>query len=351
MSYSKTSLHSQFKSAAKKQARLKAEEAEGVRKDGRKIITPRGSKGGSKPVEPPKPNPLLEEARRFRAKRRFSQNFLIKASVVEGIVRALNLTGDLTGEDVVLEIGPGLGFLTHEILQKLGPEGRLTAVELERTMVSHLEKKLAPQIESQQLTVVSQDILAFDLAGFAVGVSPKKLKVVGNLPYNITSKVLFKLCGELTDPAYPLRDRLEQVTLMVQKEVGERLSAQPGHKAYNPLSIAVQVWFEVEPEFLVPADCFEPRPQVNSMVLSLFPRQQPLVKPSVLPMMDSLLRLSFQQRRKTLRNTLTQYEGLTEALLVKACHQAQVEMKARPEALSIAQWGALAEACSELLSK
>lgn len=269
------------------------------------------------------PNPLLNEARKVLARKRFGQNFLIHQGMIDGIVRCM----DLAPDDVLLEIGPGLGFLTQALLPKVT---HLTAVELDRFMVGYLEKKFAPQLAEQQLTLVQQDILAFDLA--RLGDTP--FKVVGNLPYNITSGVLFKFAGELTDTEAPWRNKVRQLTFMVQREVGERITATPGGKSWGPLSIALQYWFDCYLELTVPPQCFQPAPKVTSVVVSLYPKQTPY--PEVdLHLMNTLVRASFQQRRKTLRNSLLHGTGLQEPALLQALEQAGIPPSQRPEQLSI----------------
>ncbi|MCS6266982.1 MAG: 16S rRNA (adenine(1518)-N(6)/adenine(1519)-N(6))-dimethyltransferase [Vampirovibrio sp.] len=320
-------------------------------------------------------NPLLNEAKKMLARKRFGQNFLISQSVIDGIVRCLDLD---PATDNVLEIGPGLGFLTQSIRPQVK---HLTCVELDKRMVDYLARKfqlLAPktsegieELEAEDLdtietdepeeeapyvkggnlldpihvegfSLIQQDILAYPLDSIPY----EKFKVVGNIPYNITSGVLFKFAGELEETIVPMRQKVQQLTFMVQREVGERMVAPAGGKAYSPLSIALQYWFEVQQEFLVPPEAFQPRPKVTSVVISLIPRAEPLCQVDDLAFMKKLVRASFQQRRKTLKNSLLHDTGIQAAALEKALLETGISGMARPETLTIEQFGALSNALS-----
>jgi 16S rRNA (adenine1518-N6/adenine1519-N6)-dimethyltransferase len=329
-------------------------------------------------------NPLFKEAKRMIARKRFGQNFLISQSVIDGIVRCLELD---PSTDNLLEIGPGLGFLT----QSLRPHVKhLTCVELDKRMVGYLAVKfnlsnpsmvltdnlteddtvlidelddavtetdtaedetnttkalqqnarLMEPFHTENFSLIQQDILAYPLDAIPY----ERFKVVGNLPYNITSGVLFKFAGELEETIVPMRQRVQQLTFMVQKEVGERMVAPAGGKAYSPLSIALQYWFEVQQEFLVPPEAFHPRPKVTSVVVSLMPRKEPLCQVDDLALMKRLVRASFQQRRKTLKNSLLHDTGIQAEALEQALAETGISAQARPETLSIQQFGALANA-------
>lgn len=324
-------------------------------------------------------NPLFKEAKRMIARKRFGQNFLISQSVIDGIVRCLELDPAI---DNLLEIGPGLGFLT----QSLRPHVKhLTCVELDKRMVGYLAVKfqlsnpsvpvvddladdeqdnseeqfetslsaeeastksiqqnarLMEPFHTENFSLIQQDILAYPLDAIPY----ERFKVVGNLPYNITSGVLFKFAGELEETIVPMRQRVQQLTFMVQKEVGERMVASAGSKAYSPLSIALQYWFEVQQEFLVPPEAFHPRPKVTSVVVSLIPRKEPLCQVADLALMKRLVRASFQQRRKTLKNSLLHDTGIQPEALEHALLQTGISAQARPETLTIQQFGALADA-------
>jgi 16S rRNA (adenine1518-N6/adenine1519-N6)-dimethyltransferase len=345
--------------------------------------SPNGAKNNASATPSVSQNPLLNEAKKMLARKRFGQNFLISQSVIDGIVRCLDLD---PATDNLLEIGPGLGFLT----QSLRPQVKhLTCVELDKRMVEYLARKfqLLPSKTSEGIedeldaelaednldemetddepeavaapayvkggnlldpihvdgfSLIQQDILAYPLESIPY----EKFKVVGNIPYNITSGVLFKFAGELEETIVPMRQKVQQLTFMVQREVGERMVAPAGGKAYSPLSIALQYWFEVQQEFLVPPEAFQPRPKVTSVVISLIPRAEPLCQVDDLAFMKKLVRASFQQRRKTLKNSLLHDTGIQAAALEKALLETGISGMARPETLTIQQFGALSNALS-----
>ena len=273
---------------------------------------------------------LINEAKKVQASKRFSQNFLIDAGVISAISRCL----ELKATDTVLEIGPGLGFLTQALVQEAG---QVTAVELDKRLVEYLDTKFTGQ---DKLTLISQDFMTYALSDVKVD----KFKVVGNLPYNLTSPILLKLVGELDDETPLPLGQIEQITVMVQKEVAERMTAQPGGKTYGPLSIALQYRYEVEPEFIVPSKSFMPAPKVTSAVVSLFPRKKPLVELSSPKHFRKLVRSAFSQRRKMLHNTLTHGLGLSMETVQQAFHQVGLDSKLRAEKLTMQQLAALSNA-------
>ena len=285
-----------------------------------------------------KPNPLLIEAKRMIARKRFGQNFLVHQGTIDGIVRCL----DLSPTDNVLEIGPGLGFLTRSLLPQVE---HLTAVELDYRMVDYLGDYFRRTTEWAKMNLVSQDIMSVDVPAL---MPSERFKVVGNLPYNITSGVLFKFAGEMTQTDMSLRKRVQQLTFMVQKEVGERITAKEGSKDYGPLTIALQYWFDCQLEFLVPPTVFEPQPKVMSVVISLYPRQEGLCPVSDLTLMQRVVRTTFQQRRKMLRNTLLNDHLVKAEELEGVLEASGVDPQARPETLSIEAFAKLTDAIHAL---
>jgi len=253
----------------------------------------------------PLANPLLVEARQLRMKKRFSQNMLVSETVLNQIVASVAAEP----AETVVEIGPGMGFLTRLLLNS--PAALVVAIELEHQMVNHLKQTYGHQ---PKLQLVEQDILKFDFST----ITTPQFKVVGNLPYNITSPILFALCGELACLDHPLRQRLQQVTLMVQKEVGERVTAHPGQKGYNALSIALQNWFETKLVFTVPANAFYPAPKVQSAVIQLTPRPQSVIPVTQLKTTTTLIKLGFHQKRKTLKNA---WQSLASASTMTALYE------------------------------
>jgi 16S rRNA (adenine1518-N6/adenine1519-N6)-dimethyltransferase len=305
---------------------------------GKKSQEQRDAEKAKRRAEPPKPNPLLIEAKRVLARKRFGQNFLIHQGTIDGIIRCL----DVAPTDTILEVGPGLGFLTRGILPKAK---HLNVVELDRRMVDYLDCHFRSHPEREKLTIISKDIMAVDIDSLGMD----RFKVVGNLPYNITSGVLFKFAGEMTNRDMHLRSRIDQLTFMVQKEVGERIVAPPGGKDYGPLSIALQYWFDCQLEFFVPPEVFEPRPKVTSVVISLFPRETGRHPVDDLDLMQRLVRASFQQRRKMLRNSLLHDTGLNEAMMLAALAEVGIEPTQRPECVSVEQFAMLSNAVGKQL--
>jgi 16S rRNA (adenine1518-N6/adenine1519-N6)-dimethyltransferase len=167
---------------------------------------------------------------------------------------------------------------------------------------------------------------------------------VGNLPYAITSKIMFLLAGELDQPHYPLRERISQLTVMVQKEVTDRITASPGQRAYNPLSIALQFWFEPHFDFVVPSKDFLPAPKVESAVVTLIPRPAPLVEVQDMTLFAKLIRIAFAQKRKTIRNALLGGSFASADVLDKIFTQVGIDSGLRAEAISIVTFGELANA-------
>ena len=294
------------------------------------------------PPPPREENRLLAVAKQLRLKKSFSQNFLINQSVVDNIVSSLAIEEG----DTVLEIGAGAGFLTEALL-KAASEKRagLTAVEVDPRMIRHLTETFPPS-QYPTLQLVHQDILKFDFDGIPV----QRFKVVGNLPYQITSPILFRLIGELNDPDYPLRPRIQRMTLMVQKEVAERMAASPCRagkaKCYNSLSIACQMWFDVTLHQVVPARDFLPAPKVDSGIVTLIPRDTPRYPVSDWARFSLLVRSAFSHKRKTIRNALVQSGFAPTDRVEQALNRAGIPLVARAEALSIETFGALFDAFS-----
>lgn len=279
------------------------------------------------------PNPLFEEARRLRLKKRFSQNFLTNPQVLERIAELMQIQP----EDTVVEIGPGAGFLTERLLAAQ-PE-RLITVELDRRMHQYLQEKF-PAEQHPNLSLIQHDILSFNFDE----VPAPRFKVVGNLPYAITSKIMFLLAGELNQVEYPLRNRIRQLTVMVQKEVAERITALPGQRAYNPLSIALQFWFETRFDFVVPSKAFYPAPKVESAVVTLLPREKPLVDVNDMVLFSRLIRVAFSQKRKTVRNALMGGSFASAEVIDRIFGAVGVDSGLRAEAISIQAFGELANA-------
>jgi len=224
------------------------------------------------------------------ARKRFGQNFLVDDSVIHGIVNAINPQP----EDVLVEIGPGLGALTDPLLERLP---QMQVVELDRDLVERLRRRYG-----DRLTIHAGDALAFDFGGLEVPGRP--LRIVGNLPYNISSPLLFHLMQ--------YADRVRDQHFMLQKEVVERMVAEPGSKAFGRLSIMLQVRYHMEHVLDVPPGSFNPPPKVDSAVVRMipWPRHEDgrLRSPHAdcdITVLGDLVTAAFSQRRKVLRNTLS----------------------------------------------
>ncbi|MCO7632016.1 16S rRNA (adenine(1518)-N(6)/adenine(1519)-N(6))-dimethyltransferase RsmA [Pseudomonas guariconensis] len=263
----------------------------------------------------------MNEQYQHRARKRFGQNFLHDAGIIDRILRAINAKA---GEHL-LEIGPGQGALTEGLL---GSGAQLDVVELDKDLVPILQHKFAgnPNFRLHQ-----GDALKFDFN--QLGVPPRSLKVVGNLPYNISTPLIF----HLLEHAELIRD----MHFMLQKEVVERLAAGPGGGDWGRLSIMVQYHCRVEHLFNVGPGAFNPPPKVDSAIVRLVPHET-LPHPAKDPrLLERIVREAFNQRRKTLRNTL---KGLLDSQAIEA---AGVDGSLRPEQLDLAAFVRLADQLAE----
>jgi 16S rRNA (adenine1518-N6/adenine1519-N6)-dimethyltransferase len=246
-------------------------------------------------------------------RKRFGQNFLVDSQIIADIIRAIHPGKD----DLLVEIGPGLGALTRPLLQSLN---HLHVVEIDRDIVERLRREFS----ENSLTIHSADALEFDFSMLG-----KNLRVVGNLPYNISTPILFHLSQFATS----IRD----MHFMLQKEVVARMVAQPSTSDYGRLSIMLQCRFEMEQLFIVSPDCFRPAPKVESAVVRMVPRRQPLVEANKENLFAGIVSAAFSQRRKTLRNTLHGHLKPEDYTALK------INPGKRAENLSVAQFIAIAD--------
>jgi 16S rRNA (adenine1518-N6/adenine1519-N6)-dimethyltransferase len=250
-------------------------------------------------------------------RKRFGQNFLIDTEIVSDIISAIHSASD----DLLVEIGPGLAALTRPLLQTVD---HLHVVEIDRNIVEHLQQQFA----GDKLTIHSGDALEFDYASLG-----QNLRVVGNLPYNISTPLLFHL-SQFTSS---IRD----LHFMLQKEVVERMVAFPSSPHYGRLSVMLQCRFEMEQLFLVPPESFRPMPKVESAVVRLIPRRQPVIAPNREKLFANIVSTAFSQRRKTLRNTLRQYLTSEDYAAI------EIDPGLRAENLSVAQFSHITDYLSE----
>ena len=214
------------------------------------------------------------------ARKRFGQHFLADTSVIDGIVKAIAPQP----QDILVEIGPGLAALTQPLLECVH---RLTVIELDRDLVARLRKQ-------EGLTVIESDVLQVDFTALAASMATHSLRVVGNLPYNISTPILF----HLLDHASVIHDQ----HFMLQKEVIDRMVATPATAAYGRLSVMLQWRYAMEQVLFVPPHSFDPPPKVDSAVVRMQPHARPAAVPPAL--LAELVRVAFSQRRKLLRHTL-----------------------------------------------
>ena len=212
-----------------------------------------------------------------KPRKRFGQNFLVDHQVINQIISTIAPKRD----DNIIEIGPGKGALTFPLAEYLE---HLSVIEIDWDLISILEAQ-----NNQKISIYNSDALAFDFNQFS-----KKLRIVGNLPYNISSPLLFHLLN--------YKDNIIDMTFMLQKEVVERIVASPGSKSYGRLSVVMQAFFDAELMFVVPKDSFDPQPKIESAILYLKTKSAPLVQN--LKPLENIVKLAFSQRRKTLKNCL-----------------------------------------------
>ena len=269
----------------------------------------------------------------FAFQKKFGQNFLIDPHVLDKIIQA----AEITREDCVLEIGPGIGTMT----QYLAEHARhVVAVEIDANLIPILGETLA---EYDNVTVLNQDILKTDIQGLVDTYNPgKPIKVAVNLPYYITTPIIMGL--------FESRVPIDNITIMVQKEVAERMQAGPGSKDYGALSLAVQYYAEPYLVANVPPNCFIPRPGVGSAVIRLTRHKEPPVKTRDEKLLFRLIRASFNQRRKTLQNGLNNSPEIpfTKEQISAAIQKLGLPAAVRGEALTLEQFAALADELSRL---
>jgi len=248
---------------------------------------------------------------RHRAKKRLGQNFLIDTNIIDKIIRSVNPQPD----DHVIEIGPGLGALTQPLLKSLT---RLDVIEFDRDIIPELAK-----LEGHdRLRVHNIDVLTFNFTEFRrLNFGKDRIRVVGNLPYNISTPVLFHLIKH--------RNTILDMHFMLQKEVVERIAAAVGSHDYGRLSVMMQLHFKISPLFTVAAQCFRPAPKVESAVVRMTPRPELSIDKDQYDTFAALVKQAFSQRRKTLKNTL---KGLCNTSQMNA---AGIDPGKRPQELDI----------------
>jgi len=263
------------------------------------------------------------QSSRHRFKKRFGQNFLQDRHVIERILAAAQLH---PGEQVV-EVGPGRGALTEPLL---AASGAVTVCEIDPELIAYWNGR-----GLDGLKLLEGDVLEHD---WSTLLSAPPYKMVANLPYNISTPILFKLIAH--------RELFSRLVLMFQREVGERLLAGPGCKEYGILSVLVQVWYDISKVVLVKPGSFYPPPRVDSLVLCFQPLEEPRVPLSGWDHFRCLVKAAFAQRRKSLRNTLSS-GGWNREQIVAALEQAGIDSARRAETLSLEEFSRLSAALAE----
>ena len=262
----------------------------------------------------------------FRFQKRYGQNFLIDSHILEKIIEA----AEITKEDMVLEIGPGIGTMT----QYLAEHAReVVAVEIDKTLIPILEDTLSAY---DNVTVINEDILKVDIEALAREKNGNRpIKVVANLPYYITTPIIMGLFESHTP--------LASITIMVQKEVADRMQAGPGTKDYGALSLAVQYYAKPEIMMNVSPSCFIPKPNVGSAVIRLTRYEQNPVQVKDEDFLFSLIRAAFGQRRKTLVNSLTNasFLSISKEEILRALSEMGISETVRGEALTLEEFAKL----------
>ncbi len=273
----------------------------------------------------PKVTARVIQENNFTFRKSFGQNFLIDSHVIDKIIAAAEIDKDTN----VLEIGPGIGTLTQYLAEAAGT---VTAVEIDDKLIPILEKTLA---DYDNVRVIHGDIMKQDIAQIFEG---KRFKIVANLPYYITTPIIMSLL-ESRVPA-------DSITVMIQKEVADRMKAAPGSKDYGALSLAVQYYAEPYLAANVPPNCFMPRPNVGSAVIRLTRLASPSVEVKDEKQMFQLIRAAFNQRRKTLANAVKNFEGLSFSRedVEKAILDIGLDTRVRGEALSLKEFALLSDA-------
>lgn len=272
----------------------------------------------------------------FAFQKKFGQNFLVDANIVEKIVREAGVSK----EDFVLEIGPGIGTMTQILCENAR---EVTAVEIDRNLIPILKETLDGY---NNVSVINEDILKVDIKSLAQEKNGgKPIKIVANLPYYITTPIIMGL--------FESQVPIDSITIMVQKEVADRMQVGPGSKDYGALSLAVQYYARPQIILNVPASCFMPRPNVDSAVIQLIRHEKPPVQVEDEKLMFGIIRASFNQRRKTLANGLNNSSEicLPKEVIISAIEELSGNPSVRGETLTLQQFAELSNIIYHKLNK
>ncbi len=270
----------------------------------------------------------------FKFTKSLGQNFLTDGNIIEEIVMA----SGAGPEDLIIEIGPGMGVLTEVAAQVAG---QVIAIEIDKSLIPILEENL---IDYDNVKVINQDVLKTDINGIINQCKEekgiKKVKIIGNLPYYITTPIIMKLLEENVEA--------DSITIMLQKEVADRIKANPGTKAYGAISVAVGYYCTVDHVVDVPKEVFIPMPKVDSAVirLNIVPERRVNVRNEELYF--QVVKAGFGMRRKTLSNSLTLLKGIDKAQIKEALERAGIDPQRRAETLDLEEFAALTDAIEDV---
>jgi 16S rRNA (adenine1518-N6/adenine1519-N6)-dimethyltransferase len=261
--------------------------------------------------------------------KRLGQSFLIDANIISKIVKAARIER----EDIVVEIGAGIGVMTALIAREAK---KVIALELDKVMIEILQSELK---DRSNIEIIETDVLRYDFSLLCQERVFPKLKIIGNVPYNISSPILFHILE--------YKQHIASAIIMLQKEVAERIVAAPGTKAYGTLSVILSMYFEISREFNVPSHCFYPPPKVDSALLRMVVRDEPLIPLKNQELFKSIVRMAFAQRRKTLLNNIKNskvmhFKSLQDILLM--LEGIGIDGARRGETLTVEEFGRLSDA-------
>ena len=256
----------------------------------------------------------------FKFSKNLGQNFLTDKNIIDKIIEG---TG-ITEKDTVLEIGPGIGVITAEAAER---GRRVIAVEVDSSLIPILEETLG---EYSNVRIINEDVLKLDINRIIEEEQAEKVKIIGNLPYYITTPIIMKLLDEEV--------KAESITVMMQKEVADRIKAGPGSKAYGAISAAVQYYCTVEKIIDVPRTVFVPQPKVDSVVLKFKLREQKAAEVQDKRLFFECIKAGFGQRRKTLLNSLQTVRGTSKEVIAASLAAAGIDASRRAETLTLEEF-------------
>ena len=265
----------------------------------------------------------INEKYGFKFSKNLGQNFLMDKNIIDKIIEGT----EINAEDTVIEIGPGIGVITQEAANRAK---KVIAVEIDKSLIPILEETLA---EHDNIKIINEDILKLDLNKIIDEENAESVKIIGNLPYYITTPIIMKILNDEV--------KAKSITVMMQKEVAERIKAEPGTKTYGAISVAVQYSCLVKKIADVPRTVFVPQPNVDSTVLKLIPRGKGAVEVQDKKLFFECIKAGFGQRRKTLSNSLQTIRGTSKETIIDSLNAAGIEPTRRAETLTLEEFGKL----------